>query len=161
MATLCWGRLTHCNTLPRGNQVTIHGYHPVFYIPHTVPLMDMPPVIPRKQMPKAQVVAHSPFDALEPCPLEPALRFLAGTWTVKIMWYLDCGPRGFADLQRDLRHISPKVLSERLKQMEARGIISRAHLDERRRFVQYALTPFGREFKPVLQSLCEVAQGMS
>lgn len=96
----------------------------------------------------------------EACPLEPALRLLAGTWTVKILWYLDCSPHGFADLQRSLGRISPKVLSERLRQMEARGIISRTELGRRGRSVRYSLTPLGREFKPVLRSLCEVAQRM-
>jgi DNA-binding HxlR family transcriptional regulator len=94
------------------------------------------------------------------CPLEPVVRMLAGTWTLRILWFLDQSPRGFADLQRDLGRVSPKVLSERLKQMEARGIVSRTWLDERRRFVQYALTPLGREFRPVLEAMCQVAQKM-
>lgn len=103
---------------------------------------------------------NDPKQPPDTCPVEPALRMLAGTWTIRILWFLDQSPRGFADLQRDLVRVSPKVLSERLKQMEARGIISRTYLDDRRRFVQYALTPLGREFRPVLESLCAVAKKM-
>lgn len=103
---------------------------------------------------------NDPTSSQEMCPLEPALRMLAGSWTVRILWFLHQAPRGFADLQRDLVRVSPKVLSERLKQMEARGIISRTYVDDRKRFVQYALTPLGHEFRPVLESMCAVAKKM-
>jgi DNA-binding HxlR family transcriptional regulator len=115
---------------------------------------------PRHQRPMSPLDAPCPT-LPEACPLEPALRFLAGTWTVKIMYYLDCAPRGFAELQRDLGRVSPKVLSDRLKQMEARGVITRSAGSGRRGSVIYALTPFGQRFKPVLKSLCEVAQEMA
>lgn len=103
---------------------------------------------------------NDPTSPSEGCPLEPALRRLAGSWTLRILWFLHQAPRGFADLQRDLVHVSPKVMSERLKQMEARGIISRTCLDDQKRFVQYALTPPGHEFRQVLESMCTVARKM-
>ena len=64
----------------------------------------------------------------EDCLLDPCLRFLSSTWTTRILWFLDCGPRRFGDLRRDLGTISAKVLTQRLRAMEAKGLIARRRI---------------------------------
>lgn len=94
----------------------------------------------------------------ENCPLEACLKLLSGTWTIKILWFLDLGPRRFGDLRRDLGHISTKVLTERLRTLEARGMISRMTLPTPTAQVEYSLTAFGREFNPILAAMLAVAK---
>jgi DNA-binding HxlR family transcriptional regulator len=94
----------------------------------------------------------------EDCPLDPCLRLLASAWTTRILYFLDCGPRRFGDLRRDLGKISPKVLSQRLRAMESQGLIARRRLPTYPAQVEYRLTAFGREFEPVLKAMIKVAQ---
>lgn len=92
------------------------------------------------------------------CPLEEALQVLASTWTPKILWFLSEGPRRFGDLRRDLESISPKVLTERLRDLERNEIITRKVLPTSPPTVEYSLTGLGREFGPVLDAMEKVAR---
>lgn len=99
---------------------------------------------------------HPPQD----CPLEECLRFLAGAWTTKILWYLGDRPRRFGDLKRDLGTISAKVLTTRLRELEARGVVRRVVKPTSPPTVEYSLTTLGRKFSPVLDSIVEVGQAL-
>lgn len=94
----------------------------------------------------------------EDCPLDACLKFLASTWTTRILWFLYCDPRRFGDLRRDLRGISAKVLTQRLRRMEAQGLIMRRTLPTKPAQVEYRLTALGREFQPVLEAMIRVAR---
>ncbi|MDX6430190.1 MAG: hypothetical protein QOE54_2556 [Streptosporangiaceae bacterium] len=54
------------------------------------------------------------------------------------------GPRRFSELKGHIRGITPKVLTETLRSLEADGLISRHEYDENPPRVEYALTPLGR-----------------
>ena len=58
-------------------------------------------------------------------------------------------------LFRSLDGISPKVLTEQLRQLEADGLVSRATFAEVPPRVEYTLTDEGHTFVPVLQRLCD------
>jgi DNA-binding HxlR family transcriptional regulator len=90
------------------------------------------------------------------CPLEDCLDFLSGAWTTQILWYLRAEPRRFGDLKRDLGKISSKVLTTRLRELEERGVITRSVMPTSPPTVEYALTPFGMKFQPVLDAIVEV-----
>lgn len=90
------------------------------------------------------------------CPLEDCLRFLGGAWTTQILWYLRAEPRRFGDLKRDLGKISSKVLTTRLRELEERGVITRSVMPTSPPTVEYALTPFGMKFQPVLDAIVDV-----
>jgi DNA-binding HxlR family transcriptional regulator len=90
------------------------------------------------------------------CPLEEVLNFLSGAWTTQILWYLRAEPRRFGDLKRDLGKISSKVLTTRLRELEERGVITRSVMPTSPPTVEYALTPFGHKFQPVLDAIVEV-----
>lgn len=92
------------------------------------------------------------------CPLEDVLALLAGAWTVKILWFLRAGPRRYGDLRRDLGHVSTKVLTQRLRVMEANAMIRRDVLPGKPPQVEYSLTAQGREFEPILDSMEQVAR---
>lgn len=91
------------------------------------------------------------------CPVSSCLKFLAGAWTHEILWQLSRGPLRFGELKRALGGVSTKVLSDRLKDMEARGVLSRTVLPTSPPQVEYALTPLGREFAPIFAAMVKVA----
>lgn len=94
----------------------------------------------------------------EDCPLDDCLKFLASRWTPRILWFLCCGPRRFGDLRRDLRGISAKVLTQRLRSMETQGLVARRVLPTKPEQVEYRLTPLGQQFEPVLDAMKQLAQ---
>jgi DNA-binding HxlR family transcriptional regulator len=49
---------------------------------------------------------------------------IAGAWTPNVIWHLRAGPRRFGELRLDAPRISAKVLSQRLKELEARGVVT-------------------------------------
>jgi len=92
------------------------------------------------------------------CPLDACLKLLAGTWTPKIIYYLQVGPRRFGELRRDLEHISTKVLTQRLRILEKQKVVKRRVLPTRPPSVEYSLTPTGKELGPVLDAMVAVAK---
>lgn len=92
----------------------------------------------------------------ENCPLEGALRFLAGAWTPKILWFLREDTRRFGELKRDLGKVSAKVLTTRLRELENRAIVTRTVVPTSPPTVEYGLTPFGLKFLPILEKIAEV-----
>ena len=92
------------------------------------------------------------------CPLSDCMAFIGGAWTPNLLWYLSSGPRRFSELRADIPLVSAKVLTQRLRELEERGILSRAVLDTSPPSVEYALTELGLEFMPVIQAIAEVGQ---
>lgn len=87
------------------------------------------------------------------CPLEECLSVLSSRWTAKILWFLREGPRRFGDLRRDLGPVSSKVLTQRLRELELGGVISRTVRPTSPPTVEYEVTPAGRSFFPVLDAM--------
>ena len=92
------------------------------------------------------------------CPLEASLKLLAGAWTPQILWYLRAEPRRFGDLKRDLGAVSAKVLTTRLRELEKRGLVSRAVMPTSPPTVEYALTELGHRLNPILKSIADVGE---
>jgi DNA-binding HxlR family transcriptional regulator len=90
------------------------------------------------------------------CPLTECLTLLAGTWTPNVIWYLREGPRRFNELRGDLRGVSGKTLSTRLKKLEADGVVSRTVRPTSPPTVEYALTDLGIELIPAVDAIVEI-----
>jgi DNA-binding HxlR family transcriptional regulator len=90
------------------------------------------------------------------CPLTECLTLLAGTWTPNVIWYLREGPRRFNELRGDLRGVSGKTLSTRLKKLEADGVVSRTVRPTSPPTVEYALTDLGIELIPAVDTIVEI-----
>ncbi|MFG1918579.1 winged helix-turn-helix transcriptional regulator [Micromonospora sp. NPDC048898] len=87
-------------------------------------------------------------------PLSPTLDMLFSRWTPHILWLLDCsGPLRFADLLRRLRPLGTAMLTRRLRELEAAGLISHELYMLHPPRVEYSLTEFGRSVRPVLQAI--------
>lgn len=92
------------------------------------------------------------------CPLSDCMAFIGGAWAPNIIWYLSSGPRRFSELRIDIPLVSAKVLTQRLRELEERGILSRSVMDTSPPSVEYALTDLGLEFMPVIRAIADVGQ---
>ena len=87
------------------------------------------------------------------------LEQIAGPWTTYILWLLrNEGVLRFNALRAHMPGISPKVLTERLKRLEADGLIHRDYRPTIPPQVSYSLTRRGDELKDILDALGAVAQ---
>lgn len=97
-----------------------------------------------------------PPQAQELCPIGTCMELLGGAWTPNVIWHLQAGPRRFSELQVDMTPISAKVLSQRLKELEQKGVITRQVMSTTPPSVEYALTDLGRELVPAIEAIAHV-----
>jgi DNA-binding HxlR family transcriptional regulator len=86
------------------------------------------------------------------CLAARTLETVGDRWSLLIVRDLLPGPRRFSDLRRLLTTVTPKWLTNRLRQLEAEGIVVRDQQPGRRE-VWYELTDKGRDLAPVLEAL--------
>ena len=92
----------------------------------------------------------------QPCMLSECMSVFAGAWAPNVIWSLRAGPRRFNELRADIPPISAKVLSARLSELQARGVLLRHVRDTSPPSVEYELTLLGAELIPVLDQLVEL-----
>ena len=90
------------------------------------------------------------------CALSECMLLIGGAWTPNIIWHLRSGPRRFSELRLDIPPVSAKVLSTRLREMEARGVVTRTVMPTSPPSVEYALTSLGQELVPAIQAIVDV-----
>lgn len=86
------------------------------------------------------------------CPVAKAVEVLGERWTLLIVRELLQGSRRFSDLQRGLSRMSPSLLTKRLKDLEAEGLILRVRSRSRKGY-EYELTPAGKALLPLVLEL--------
>ena len=90
------------------------------------------------------------------CPLMLCMKLLSGAWTPNLIWYLSAGPRRFGELRNDIRPISAKVLSARLRELEHKQVVQRRVVATTPPSVEYSLTDLGQELMPVIHAIVGV-----
>ncbi len=88
-------------------------------------------------------------DAVVNCPFVPVIEIIGGRWKSEICWHLRAGPRRFNEMRRLLVGITPKMLTQQLREMERDGLIERTQYNEIPPRVEYALTPIARSLDAV------------
>lgn len=87
------------------------------------------------------------------CPLAMSAEVLCTRWTPLVLRELIEGSTRFNDLRRGVPRMSPALLSKRLKELEAAGVIvGRANPAG---IVEYHLTDAGQELRPLVDALAE------
>ena len=94
------------------------------------------------------------------CPLQECMRLIGGAWTVNIIWYLREHPRRFSELKGDLRTVSAKTLTARLRRLEADGLVAREVKPTSPPTVEYELTDFGRRLLPAIEGIIAVGHDL-
>lgn len=90
------------------------------------------------------------------CPLTECMAVLGGAWTPNVIWNLGAGPRRFSELQIDIPGVSAKVLTTRLRELEAKGVVAREVKPTSPPSVEYSLTELGRELLPAIDAIVAV-----
>jgi DNA-binding HxlR family transcriptional regulator len=88
------------------------------------------------------------------CPISPVIDIVFSRWTTPILWTLNsCGRLRFGELEARIPAISPKVLTERLRQMERDGLLVRTRHPGVPPRVEYEISGLGRSLAGVFQAL--------
>jgi DNA-binding HxlR family transcriptional regulator len=87
-----------------------------------------------------------------------AIELVGKRWTGAILLVLMDGPLHFSGIRQLVPELSDRLLSERLKELEAEGIVERRVLDGSPVRVEYSLTPSGLALEPTLHSLKQWAK---
>ena len=89
----------------------------------------------------------------DPCGIARALDAVGDRWALLVVRELVLGPKRFTDLQAGLGRVSPDVLAQRLRDLEAASVVVRAILPPPAAVRVYELTDWGRALEPVLHAL--------
>src|SRR3954447_10842205 len=86
------------------------------------------------------------------CPVAMAAEILCTRWTVVLVRELMAGSTRFNDLRRGVPRMSPALLSQRLKELEAAGIVTRKAGRGDVAAFEYRLTKAGQDLKPLIEA---------
>ncbi|MFF4211870.1 winged helix-turn-helix transcriptional regulator [Streptomyces sp. NPDC001796] len=105
---------------------------------------------------EATWVASAATDPELACPITPVVDLVFSRWTTPILWTLHThGRQRFVELQRRIDRITPKVLTQRLRQLERDGLIVRTYHPEVPPRVEYEISELGRSLAPLFAHLAE------
>jgi len=87
------------------------------------------------------------------CPLAMAAELLCTRWTMVLLRELIAGSTRFNDLRRGVPKMSPTLLSQRLKELEAAGIVARRELRTEKGMFEYQMTEAGKDLRAVVEAM--------
>ncbi|MFD5813136.1 winged helix-turn-helix transcriptional regulator [Streptomyces sp. NPDC127038] len=99
-------------------------------------------------------VADPATDPELACPTSAVVDIVFSRWTTPILWTLHThGRQRFVELERRIGAITPKVLTQRLRQLERDGMVVRTYHPEVPPRVEYEITELGRSLAPLFAHL--------
>ena len=87
------------------------------------------------------------------CPVAMAAEILCTRWTIVLLREMIAGSTRFNDLRRGVPRMSTALLTKRLKELEAAGIILRIKSSGERSAYEYQLTEAGRDLRPIVETI--------
>jgi DNA-binding HxlR family transcriptional regulator len=93
------------------------------------------------------------------CAVELAVDVIGGRWRTVILSHLKEGVHRYGELRRLTPGVSEKMLTQRLRELEADGLVVRRDMGTNPPHVEYDLTEEGRSLIPVLQALYDWGVG--
>lgn len=88
------------------------------------------------------------------CPVEATLDLIGGKWKALILWHLSQQTLRFNELRKLIPHITQKMLTQQLRELESDGLIVREVYREVPPKVEYWLSDFGKSITPVMEVMC-------
>lgn len=104
---------------------------------------------------KSATLTTFPAQALEPkggC-IAAAMDIIGNKWTALILRDLASGESRFCALEKTVGKINPRTLSQRLDDLEARGIVTKQSYAEVPPRIEYRLTKKGEDLIPILEQM--------
>lgn len=92
------------------------------------------------------------------CGVAKTLKIIGSKWTMLLLHNLFERAKRFGELERSLENISPKTLSERLRQLEKAGIISKKIYAEVPLHIEYSLTAKGKSLDQIFDLMAKWGQ---
>ena len=89
------------------------------------------------------------------CPVEYTACIISNKWKIVILRDLETGTKRYNELQKSVKGISAKVLTQNLRELEQDGIIIRTVYDVVPPKVEYSLSEKGKDLKPILNLMRE------
>lgn len=87
------------------------------------------------------------------CPVEVALEMIGGKWKGSILFHLQTGEKRHSELKRAMGHVTQRILTKALRELEADGIVSRSVVPCVPPQVSYALSPTGESLRGAISAL--------
>ena len=87
------------------------------------------------------------------CPVTATVGIIGGKWKPPILSRLVEGGKRFGQLQRLVPHVTKKMLTQQLRELEQDGIVRRKVYDQVPPKVEYSLSEYGESLKPVLRAM--------
>lgn len=85
--------------------------------------------------------------------MELTLDIIGGKWKVLIIWHLGNRTMRFGELKKTLPHITQKMLTQQLRELENDGLVNRFIYTQIPPKVEYSLTDAGKSILPILTNL--------
>ena len=92
-------------------------------------------------------------EELPECPVATTVQLIGSKWKLLIIRNLRMRPWRFNELQKDLKGISQKVLTDSLRALESDGLVTRTVYAEVPPRVEYALSELGETMRPILDAM--------
>ena len=89
----------------------------------------------------------------ENCPVRATLELIGGKYKALILWHLSEGDLRFSQLRNAIQGVTPKMLTQQLRELEAHDLIHREVYPVVPPKVEYSLTPLGKSLLPILTSM--------
>jgi DNA-binding HxlR family transcriptional regulator len=97
----------------------------------------------------------NPVHEASTCAVAATAEIVGAKWTALLVHDISEGPRRFSELERSCQGISPRTLAERLRALEAEGILERQSYPETPPRVEYSLTEKGESLLPIIDAMRE------
>lgn len=88
-------------------------------------------------------------------PVEFAWKYIGGTWKMPILWRLNKSTMRYGELKKTLPHITHKMLSSQLKDLEELGLISKKIYPVVPPKTEYTITEEGKKTIPIIETIRE------
>lgn len=87
------------------------------------------------------------------CPVEATLELIGGKYKALILWYLSSEKLRYSQLRELLNGITPKMLTQQLRELESRHLVHREVFPIVPPKVEYSLTELGKSLMPILVAM--------
>ncbi len=86
-------------------------------------------------------------------PVDYVLQQIGGTWKIPVLWRLKKDPKRYTELEKDIPHISQKMLTKALKELEADKIIQKKIYPKVPPHTEYTLTEKGKKIIGLISTI--------